>query len=278
MNEYQQAVRNIIEYIKENPIDLINIGDQEGEYQYLLANEDAYSRTVADVCKLFPGNRKKIKILEIGSFLGPVSLALKILGFDMYAYDIPEFQKNVRLKKLYKHYGVPFAGGNLRHYKLPYNDRFFDAVLICETMEHLNFNPVPVVYEINRVTKNGGFIYIEMPNQTRLANRVKMLFGKSVHHTISAFHRQLSKDGNMIVGIHWREYTKNETKELIGSVGYAQVKSFHYFSPESRKGFTLKKLIKFFIGLVPGFRSFYVVVGKKEKRPKFNFWFTEANR
>ena len=71
--------------------------------------------------------------------------------------------------------------------KLPYRSNSMDAVVMCEVLEHLNFNPLPVLLEINRVLKDNGIIYIGMPNQASLGNCLLLLFGKSIHNSISDF-------------------------------------------------------------------------------------------
>lgn len=45
---------------------------------------------------------------------------------------------------------------------LPYNDNYFDAVIICDVLEHLE-NPATALNEIRRVLKNGGIFYFAVP-------------------------------------------------------------------------------------------------------------------
>jgi SAM-dependent methyltransferase len=125
--------------------------------------------------------------------LGAVSISLKRLGFNICALDIPEFYQSSTLRALYERNGIPFNGLNLRKSELPYGSDSFDAVIICEVLEHLNFNPLPALQEINRVLKNDGYIYIGMPNQTCLGNREKLLRGMSIHNSIEDFFKQLAR-------------------------------------------------------------------------------------
>ena len=58
---------------------------------------------------------------------------------------------------------------------------------MCETLEHLNFNPLPVIQEIHRVLKRGGLFYCALPNIASRGNRLKLLEGKSIHNPIAEF-------------------------------------------------------------------------------------------
>jgi ubiquinone/menaquinone biosynthesis C-methylase UbiE len=51
---------------------------------------------------------------------------------------------------------VCYQACNLRDYCLPFEDETFDVVVRCEVLEPLNFNPLPVIREINRVMKLHG--------------------------------------------------------------------------------------------------------------------------
>ncbi len=272
---YTKLVQIAINEYKTFPIDMLGIGDESGEYTYLNNTKPTYIRTVKDIDGLLKGDRKNKKILEIGSFLGTVSVSLKRLGFDVHALDIPEFHKSAKLRAHYKRNNIPFDSLNLRNSRLPYDSNSFDAVIICEVMEHLNFNPLPVLREINRVLKKGGKIYIGMPNQSYFLNRIRLLLGLSINNPIDDFFKQLDRKDNMIVGLHWREYTLNETTQLVQRMGFSIIQKYHFYY--NKKDNYLKNFIQRIIFLYPPFRPFIVVVGQKVTTPNYDFFLTEAN-
>lgn len=233
LNEVFDTLDGVISSYQDYPIDLLNIGDGNGEYTYLVNACRSYQRTIADVVGLFPQRQSNsdepVRILEIGAYLGVVSLTLSRLGFSVTACDIPEFMQNKKLQESYKRDGVMTLSANLRDYKIPAPSEEFDLVIMCETLEHLNFNPVPVLLEINRVLRKGGVLYLSLPNLASLVNRVKLLLGQSIHNPISDFFAQLSDKDNMIVGLHWREYTGSELVEFVKEVGF-QVDKHYYFT------------------------------------------------
>ena len=272
-----QLVNTVIEGYKTSPIDMLGIGDAQGEYNYLNNLKDSYVRTIGDIDGLLGKDKTGKGILEIGSFLGAVSVSLRKLGYKVCALDIPEFFKSASLRSLYERNDIPFGALNLRGGKIPYESNSFDAVVICEVLEHLNFNPLPAVQELNRVLKKGGFIYIGMPNQSSITNRLKLLLGKSVHNPISDFFNQLDKRQNMVVGLHWREYTLQETCELIERMGFEVTKKYYFNEQDGRNENPLKALTRRLLFLYPPFRPSYVVVGKKVSEPNHDFWITDAN-
>ena len=273
MKDITVLIDNIILSYKDNPIDLLKLGEGKNEYQYLQDLKYSYIRTVKDISSLLP---KGAKVLEIGSLFGVVSIALKQSGFDVTGTEIPEFYASENLQKLYQKHGITFNQVNLRDYKLPYPDESFDAVVMCEVLEHLNFNPLPVLQEINRVLKKDGYLYIAMPNQASLDNRLKLLTGKSVHSPIQYYSDQLDAKKNFIVSIHWREYTMTETLDMITKMGFL-LQEKYYFSENGPRKRTVFSLLRFLLYLFPLLRSSLVILGKKGRNANFDFRFTESS-
>jgi len=275
--DYTKLLKEVIEEYRSSPIDLLNIGDAENEFDYLNNHRGSFVRTVRDInlfCKNIDPARR---VLEIGSFLGPVSFALKRIGYDVSSLDIPEFHESEKLKAMYKKNGVPFDGLNLRCAKLPYESGSFDAVIMCEVLEHLNFNPLPILQEINRILKSGGLIYIGMPNQSSLHNRLCLLFGRSIHNAVDDFFQQLDKKNNMIVGLHWREYTMKESLQMINALNFETVASYYFVEGGASRASMFGNWVRRIVFLYPAFRPYQVVIGRKIADAKFDFWRTEAN-
>ena len=274
---YDILVQNVIEEHINSPVDILGIGDTSGEYNYLNSLKGSYIRTVRDVDGLYKNNRGNRHILEIGSYLGAVSVSLKKIGYSVSALDIPEFHKSSSLRTLYEKNGIPFVGLNIKHSQLPYDSNSIDLVIACEVIEHLNFNPLPVLKEVNRILKNDGYIYIAMPNQTNIINRMKLFFGKSIHSPIDDFFRQLHRNDNMVVGLHWREYTLIETIQLIEKMGFETVVRYYFSEKTNMETGLLRRVLRELLYLYPPFRLSQVVIGKKNKLFKDDFWITEAN-
>jgi SAM-dependent methyltransferase len=217
--QIKSAVHKVVEEYRANPIDLLNVGDGAGELNYLGLLSGSYVTTIAALVRRIPA---PARILELGTFLGAVSVTLQRLGYELTASDIPEFVQNAALQRRLKAEGIPLIGSNLKD-PLPFPSGQFDVVLMCEVLEHLNFNPLPALAEINRVLAPNGMLLIGTPNAARLSARIRLLLGKSINGPIQDYVLQLDPAGtrrNMIVGLHWREYTAAELRELLDATGF----------------------------------------------------------
>jgi SAM-dependent methyltransferase len=274
-------VREIIAELNANPVDLLSTGGGAGERRYLEMLGPQYVRTLKELqgilAKRSPRPPAEVRVLEIGSFLGVVCFALRKVGFQVTAQDIPEFQNNPRLKERYRQAGIDCVAANLKRHQFPHPDGHFDFVIMCETLEHLNFNPLPVIKEINRVMKIGGLLYLTVPNQLSAGNRLKMLRGQTIQAEVGEFYRQLDLRQNMIVGLHWREYSKADLYELLEPMGFAIRR--HYFYQDDKRyrykrlKFSLKDLLGEFI---PSLRPSNVVLAEKVAEDKHVFDVTDA--
>ena len=54
---------------------------------------------------------------------------------------------------------------------MPFVDEQFDVIIMCEVLEHLNFNPLPLLKEINRIGAPGSMFYVSMPNAASIFHR-----------------------------------------------------------------------------------------------------------
>ena len=261
---------------KDNPVNLLQRHNYtgEGEYRYLQNSLPSYRETVADIINYFNGNTA-FHLLEIGTFLGLVAIVMKKMGFDIEATDIPEFAgDDSTLKKRLDNHGIPLSAANLRHATLPYPDNNFDGIIMCEVLEHFNFNPLPTLREINRILKQGGLLYLTTPNIASLRNRLNLLIGKSIHNNIDDFFAQFNPNNNMIVGLHWREYTKDEIRYMLEKMNFTIMKQSlcYHHRLQSVKGL----VVNIAYSIIPSLRPNIVTVATKVSDYKMAFTYTDA--
>ena len=259
MNCIQTDAAELIEIIfqdyKIHPVDLIGLDDSIGEFNYISNHKEEYKRTIFDINDLFKQKDKsQIRIVEIGSYLGVVSIALSKMGYNMTAADLDIFMQNKNLQNKLEGNNINFRSIDLK-YPIPLPDASFDCVVMCETLEHLNFNPIPVLHEINRLLIPGGYIYLALPNLCSLENRFKLLSGKSIHNSIDDFFDQLNPNCNFSAGLHWREYQKDEIVYLLSKTGFEVIKH-SFFHPWD----LIKLPIKFYIRSLWGRRNFIYII------------------
>ena len=263
-------VLNII--IKEFDKDTPNIdgtGNISGQKLYLDIMKKSYYLTLKNCLSALPNN--KSNICELGAFLGIISKSLRYLGHNVIACDIPYFYDRNETKEYFTKSSVKTLSFNLRDYKIPIEDYSQDLVIACEIIEHLNFNPLPVIKEINRILKKDGLLYIATPNADSLVKKIRYLIkGRQPSFEINQFFEQLDSSKNMIVGLHWREYGFSEIKNIISPFGFELVYQKLTSDVGTSHGGFLKTIIKKLIFNLPGCKPNQILLFKKVDESKID--------
>jgi SAM-dependent methyltransferase len=139
-------------------------------------------------------------VLDVGA--SPLSESLPVLwpGRELWVVD-PSPQWASELART----SVNFMPGSLLDARLPFPDGKFAVVVAAEVFEHLPECAPHLLERLARVTAPGGIVAVTVPNQARLANRVRLALGVSVVEPPSrAYHRPWMGFG------HLHEYTLAE--------------------------------------------------------------------
>ena len=123
-----------------------------------VANFTGYMGAVA---QHFAAKPKGLRILDLPAGNGLLSDALRGMGHSVVSGDINRERPDYRY--------VDMAG------TLPFADGEFDAAICLEGLEHL-VNPVQLIAELCRVTREGGEIVISTPNVMNFYSRLQFLF------------------------------------------------------------------------------------------------------
>lgn len=230
-DEATAAVDAVITEMRDEDlrIDGADVGmSPEGDDGYPAQHRHEYIRTVRDILVHRPPV-ERIRVLELGAFFGVVSIALQRLGYEVTAADLPELIELPRQAERFARCAVHTKAVRLEDLALPFPDESFDVVIMCETLEHLNFNPLPVLKEINRIGAPGSLFYLSLPNAANVYNRARVLRGQAVGVDVESFFRQLAPGSSEIVNDHWREYTADEVRLMLERLGF-RVETQYYFS------------------------------------------------
>ena len=102
---------------------------------------------------------------------------------------------------------------NFEKDRFPFEDDSFDIVLFMEVIEHLGEDPMHAMAEINRVTKQGGYLLITTPNISSW---------KAIRRALNHEHPELFPPYMRHGGTdrHNREYTFKEIGQLINDAGF----------------------------------------------------------
>ena len=249
-----------------------SIDTESGPASYINRHRHEYIRTVRDVLQFRPLTAGSVRILEIGAFFGVNCMALRSLGYDVTAADMPEFiDQSAQIERFARH-GVMTKGVRLENFLLPFDDASFDVIIMCEVLEHLNFNPLPLLKEINRIGSPKSIFYLSLPNVAQIRNRIKALRGKALGIPITEFFTQLDPNSSEIVNGHWREYTGPEIREILERLGYRIEKQYYFSLGETLPSSTIRRRVaRVFYKKFPWFKENQTTIAVKERRTDLKF-------
>jgi 2-polyprenyl-3-methyl-5-hydroxy-6-metoxy-1,4-benzoquinol methylase len=229
-----------------------------------------YIRTLDDILAAAEELRRErgdgapLAVLEIGAFAGIVSTALKRAGFSVTAADISLFMMDDALLRHYRKEGITPVCCDLSRLPLPIGDGAFDIVICCEVLEHLNFNVIPVFREMNRLLKQGGFLYLATPNQANIATRLRLARGLSIHNPVEHLVWQLDPHSDFSIGLHWREYMAEELGQLLTLTNFKMVRHYYcHYNDRSQSRFLRRRLVSLMYKCFPAFLPCQVAIGAK---------------
>ena len=231
----------------------------ESASRYNSALKYTFLRTVSDIVKI-NGN---LRILEVGSFTGVVSIALSRLGHDVTASDIDFVINDTAVVDVYGKEGIERCSVNLASGQFPQSDGAFDLIIFNEVLEHLNFNPIPLLKEFNRLLTNGGRVYCATPNLLSAKNVSLILRRKGYLNPVEALVWNLQPGSGMSVGLHWREWAKDELIDLFKVAGFKLESHKFGLTTPNRSRFPRKQLVSLMYKLVPSLMPNQVAIFQK---------------
>ena len=247
--------RLVQEILGEIPGQLDELGwIDEGEKRYFAEQRCRYEFTLTYLEKhLMPGST----ILDVGSHVLHFAMAASKLGYRVTGTDVQEFANHPGLKIRRDTYGIADVRVcNLMADALPFEDETFDLLNCSETLEHLNFNPLPVIKEFHRVLRPGGIALITTPNALRLGSRVRLLIGRN---TFASLHDMCFGDP---YSAHYREYALAEVKQLLKWGGFTiEAGRTHYLYPATGVRKVLKTVV---MATIPSCAGSLFVVGARQ--------------
>ncbi len=118
-----------------------------------------------------------LRVLDVGSGNGGISIAFAAHGAEAYGVDIEEELVAIAHEEA----AAVGSSAQFQWYegtKLPFGGQFFDAAVSVSVLEHVS-DPVNYLSEILRVLKPGGVLYLAYPNRLRFKETHTGLWGLS---------------------------------------------------------------------------------------------------
>ena len=157
------------------------------------------------------------KLLEIGTS-GLIPVALKelcpdlevhVTNFDKSLPEITEIEVSMNSKTR----TVTAACVDLEHEPLPFADGTYDIVVCCEVLEHMEIDPMYMLAEVNRVSRDHASLLLTTPNVLSSRGLAKMLAGVEPYFYMQ-YHK--SREYNR----HNYEYSTKSLYNLLTCAGY----------------------------------------------------------
>lgn len=114
-------------------------------------------------------------LLDIGAYYGLIAGVAYRMGWRVAAVDVisvPAYS-SLKIPERKIECGIYNACTDV----LPFPDQSFDAILLCEVLEHLMYSPLPMFREIKRVLRPDGHLLISTPNPAGLGKLIRLALG-----------------------------------------------------------------------------------------------------
>ena len=214
------AVRQLVERTSSGADDLAYFNLHERRFQEA-------ARRVMELVR--PGG----EILDIGGHYLHLSSILSLLGYRVRAMDVPAHAELVFVVERAKRMGIPvhvvdegsFARGDFMSSE---TDRF-DAVMFCEILEHITFNPIAFWRRVHELLRPGGIIYLTTPNSVKLLSLLGAFWNLARAKRIGLSVKQIMQSATF--GHHWKEYSASEIVEYFARLSpdfRVQTRKLHY--------------------------------------------------
>ncbi|MDA8742101.1 class I SAM-dependent methyltransferase [bacterium] len=146
--------------------------------KYRLIHEKRFQTIIQQLTSIRQEKGRDIKILDVGAHSLYLLSSLHALNFhQLYGIDVDTFINEIdKETKELLHLKVC----DLHDASVPFEDNYFDVIVMSEVIEHLFFNPARCLMDLKRTLQPGGKLIITTPNVFRVANTVKMLTCKNI--------------------------------------------------------------------------------------------------
>jgi len=227
---------------------------------YFQQHRKRFEITLGEITKVIDNLRKEsnrpYRLVDIGSHELHILLALRLLypDLELTGVDISCFTDAPQIIKLAKEHRISLTEFESLESGIPLPDDLFDLVLFFDTLEHLNFYPLPVFRRLFRIISPQGFLVVTTPNQLTIGMLKHFILRKSIHQDIRAPYT---------IGTHYRCYTMDEVCYLMEKAGLEVMRrAYLEFSP-MYLGFFQRRLHGLITNLIKAWANNMIVVGRK---------------
>lgn len=187
-------------FVYTNPLIIAKVKAYSDPEDYLPSSRAGSQRLFEFNLNLIERYTQKAKILDIGCGKGEFLSAAKQRGWEVFGLESSsEFAKFASAN-----YDLNINSASLEDAGYP--DNFFEVVVLNMVLEHID-NPKDLIIEINRILKNKGLLFIEVPNMDSLMLKIATLYfrlkGKDWSPLLSPLHHPFHCYGYNVSSIRY---------------------------------------------------------------------------
>jgi SAM-dependent methyltransferase len=209
IDHFPPAEQEIVDYI-------MSFIDDPKEIEYLKTH---MRRIISTLQRIPPAQSRSDRLLELGS-RAPIAPAIKkysgydeVSGADVWDSEEELIRKTLKQNNGADSYTFEVRNFNVERDPFPYPDNFFRVILCCELIEHLQSDPMHMLWECNRVLAEGGYLVLTTPNITSARAIEAVLVGCTPY-----LYPQYNI--NEVMDQHYREYTPREIGDALAAAGF----------------------------------------------------------
>ncbi len=179
-------------------------------------------RFLSTLERIPPAESPSDRVLELGSLGHMAPAIVKYRGYrEICCADMWDGAKKTRRETMRQNNGTDSLTFELRNFNVevdafPYADGHFRGVICCELIEHLQRDPLHMLWESNRVLRDGGFLLLTTPNIASTRAIEGVLAGCTPYH-FSQFNLREAADQ------HNREYAPYEVGVVLAAAGFSVI-------------------------------------------------------
>ncbi len=208
-----------------------------------------------DFLQKISGDKKKLRILDIGCNIGTLLFAAKQRGWECHGIDI-----NAKVKPFFKDSGVHLKIGDVL--KASYKKNSFDLIVMNDLIEHIP-DPRALLRKVHELLKQHGLLFLVTPDD---GSFIAKIMGKHWFHFKPREHLYYFSKQHLRRLLRETGFTPYSFKHLgrYRSLNTLAEKSASFLGPFSRFGLKVFKFLHMDTIVVP-FNMFdeYAVVAKK---------------
>jgi len=212
LNNFSADEQDVVDYI-------LSFISDPAEREYTMQH---MRRFIGTLQRIPPPQSSADRLLELGSLLHLAPAIKKFCGYnEVSGADFWESDKKIVYETVMQKDGSEVHTFELHNFNVerdpfPWPDNHFRVALCCELLEHLQSDPMHMLWECNRTLAPGGFLLLTTPNIVSARSIEGVLIG-CAPYLLSQYNRKTPVDQ------HNREYAPYEVGLALAAAGFTVV-------------------------------------------------------